>query len=273
MNDGMKEIYKRTSVFSFIGSGIATIYCIVFYFVWFEKFSVNGETLIVSGVSAISLLIAGLFFNNAQQNLSDETMAEIESDVAFEKIDELIMQWMPSFYPTMHNVNADGVSLFQIIPSKRRPFARKLTAIKFLSEGFIVPATYDILDMKDELLASFTFWNNGNRFLLTLHSRDGKRIGYFEQWLTKSVLKNKGTLFHENDRVWRELTANNMAGDIDVVDDDGKMTAKYRFGRFPYALHPAFEAEGVHNYIRFGNHISNEEKLAYTMIFFFWLKK
>jgi hypothetical protein len=269
----MKKIYRKTSIFSFVGGSIAAIYAIVFYFVWFKGFSVNGETLIVSGVSAISLLIAGLFFNNAQQNLRDETMAEIESDVHFEDIDELILQWMPSFYPTMHNVNAEGISLFQIIPTKRRPFARKLTAIKILSEGFILPATYDILDMKEELLASFTVWNNGNRFLLTLHSRDGKRIGYFEQWLTKSVLKNRGTLFHENDRVWRELTANNMAGDIDVVDDNGKMTAKYRFGRFPYALHPAFEAEGLHNYIRFGNHISNEEKLAYTMIFFFWLKK
>ena len=239
----MKEIYRKTSIFSFIGGGIATIYCIVFYFVWFESFLLNGETIVVSAITAISLLISGLFFNNAQQNLRDETIAELESEVQFENINELIIQSIPSFYPTMHNVNAEGVSLFQIIPSKRRPFARKLTAIKFLSEGFIVPATYDILDMKDELLASFTMWNNGNRFLLTLHSRDGKRIGYFEQWLTKSVLKSRGTLFRENDRVWRDLAANNMAGDIDVVDDNGKMTAQYRFGRFPYALHPAFEAE------------------------------
>ena len=269
----MKEIYRKTSIVSFIGGGITAVYAIVYYFFWFESFVVNGETLIVSGIATISLLISGLFFNNAQQNLSDQTMAESESDVQFENIDELIMQWMPSFYPTMHNVDAKGVSLFHIIPTKRRPFARKLTAIKFLSEGFIFPATYDILDMKDELLASFTLWNNGNRFLLTLHSREGKRIGYFEQWLTKSILKSKGTLFHENDRVWRELAAKNTAGDIDVVDDKGKMAAQYRFGRFPYALHPAFEAEAVHSYIRFGNHISNEEKLAYTMIFFFWLKK
>ena len=73
--------------------GITAVYAIVYYFIWFESFLLSGETLIVSVISTISLLISGIFFNNAQQNLRDETIAEIESDVQFENIDELIIQW------------------------------------------------------------------------------------------------------------------------------------------------------------------------------------
>ena len=139
----------------------------------------------------------------------------------------------------MYHVNSNGEPIFKIEPSKKRPFARKLTFIKFFSEGFIIPATYDMLTMNDEQLASFTIWNNGNRFVLTLYDVNGKKLGYFEQWLTKSVLKNRGILFRKNDTVWRELEANNMAGDIDVRDEKEKLTATYRYGRFPYALKPS----------------------------------
>ena len=50
------------------------------------------------------------------------------------------------------------------------------------------------------------------------------------------------------------------------------MTVSYRFGIFPYAMNPAFVSTAHHEHVRFGAHISSDEKLAYTMIFFLWLK-
>ncbi len=44
----MKEIYRKTSIFSFIGGSITAVYAIVYYFIWFESFVVNGDTLIAS---------------------------------------------------------------------------------------------------------------------------------------------------------------------------------------------------------------------------------
>ena len=249
------------------------IYATIFYFVWYEGFTVNGEKLIGYIILAMLLLGTGFYFNNARKSLGDETTSDIDIDNQFESIRELNVQWVPSFLPKMYNVDANGKPLFQIEPSKRRPITRKLTFIKLFSEGFVIPATYDILDMYEERLASFSIWNNGNRFVLTFYDKKGKKLGYFEQWLTKSLLKNRGTLFHENDTIWRELVANNMSGDIDVKDDQEKVTATYRYGIFPYALNPAFQAEALQSHIRFGSHISDKEKIAYTMIFFFWLKK
>lgn len=245
----------------------------VYYFVWYEGFSLNGEKLIGYVLLAMLLLGTGFYFNHARKTLEDETTNEIESAFQFESIRELNVQWVPSFLPKMYNVDSNGTPLFQIVPSRRRPMTRKLTFIKLFLEGFVIPATYDILDMTEERLASFSIWNNGNRFVLTFYDVNGKKLGYFEQWLTRSVLKNRGTLFYENDTIWRELVANNMSGDIDVQDNQEKITATYRYGRFPYALNPAFRAEALHSHIRFGSHISDKEKIAYTMIFFFWLKK
>ena len=74
----MREIYRRSSIFSFIGGSIAAIYSIVFYFVWYEGFSVNSETLVISGISAIMLIGSGFYFNNAQKSLGNETTGEVE---------------------------------------------------------------------------------------------------------------------------------------------------------------------------------------------------
>lgn len=268
----MKEIYRKTSIFSFVGGGLVALFAIAYYFIWYKGISINGDNLFEFLLIAFSLLCTGFYFNHAQKKLGNETISDTNSELQIETINELIIQEVPSIFPKMYNVDADGKPLFQIATSKRRPYRRKLTVIKLFSGGFLIPATYDILDMKKELLAFFTIWNNGNRFVLTLYNVDGKRIGYFEQRLTKSVLKNKGTLFHDDGTIWRELTANNMAGDIDIRDEDERISATYRYGRFPYALNPAFQAEALHSYIRFGSHISENEKLAYTMIFFYWLK-
>lgn len=266
----MKEIYRKTSFVSFIGGIGAILFLIFYYLVLYDNFSHNGLIVLESGVVAVSLLIAGVYFKKASVKLEE---IHADSDIDLNKLYELNIQWAPSLFPTMYNVDADGKPLFKIEPSKRKPITRKLTFFSLFSNGFLFKVTYDVLDMEDGLLASFTIWTNGNRYILTLFNTAGAKIGYFEQQLIKSKLKNMGTLFHEDHSIWRELEAKNIAGDINVKGREGEMTATYRYGRFPYALNPAFQAEALHSHIRFGSHISNDEKLAYTMIFFFWLKK
>lgn len=228
--------------------------------------------LVEIGLGAVALLGAGVYFRSAHDKLGDGKQLGETSNFDLENLHELNVQWVPSPFPKMYNVDSEGNPTFKIEPSKRKPVVRKLTFFSLFSNGFLFSATYDILDMQDCLVASFTNWTNGNRYVLTLYDTNGVKIGRFEQRLTQSKLKNRGTLFHAEDSVWRELEAKNMAGDIDIKGEEGETTATYRYGRFPYALKPAFQAEAHHSHIRFGSHVSNDEKLAYTMIFFFWLR-
>lgn len=265
----MKEIYRKTSFVSFIGGIGSTIFMVFYYVMYFDNFSDDGLIVLESGLTAVSLLVAGVYFKKASAKLEE---IQLDSELDLTNLHELNIQWVPSLFPTMYNVNADGKPLFKIEPSRLKPIARKLTFFSLFSNGFLFKVTYDVLDMEDGLLASFISWTNGNRYVLTLYDNDGVKIGHFEQRLTKSKLKNMGTLFRADHSIWRELEAANIAGDIDIKGTDGEMTATYRYGRFPYALNPAFQAEALHSHIRFGSHISNDEKLAYAMIFFFWLR-
>lgn len=266
----MKEIYKKTSVISFLVSLVATLSWIIYYY--YYGFSGNSELLLGVGLMIVASLVLGFYFKQVHEKLDDVTIEDSGAILEVENICELNIQWVPSPFPKMYNVNAVGQPVFKIEPAKRKPIFSKLTFFGFFANGIIFPATYDILDMQDNLLASFTKWTNGIRYELRLFDAQGSEVGYFEQRLIKSKLKNMGTLFYPGGLVWRELEAKNIAGDIDVKDEEGKLAATYRYGRFPYALHPAFEAEALQDHIRFGTGISNEEKLAYTMIFFFWLK-
>ena len=69
----MKEIYRKTSIFSFIGGIGATIFGIIFYFFGYEDFSTNGDTLFEAGLFALIFIGAGFYFKNAHGKLSNET--------------------------------------------------------------------------------------------------------------------------------------------------------------------------------------------------------
>lgn len=266
----MEEIYKKTTGVSFLVSLVATLSWVIYYY--YYGFSGNSELLLGVGLLIIGSLVTGCYFKVASGRLADITMEDENTVLDLQDVRELNIQWVPSPFPRMYNVNSEGQPVLKIEPSKRKPISRKLTFFSFFANGIIMPATYDILDMQDNIMASFTNWTNGNRYVLRLFDVQGLEVGYFEQRLTKSKFKNMGTLFHPDGSVWQELEAKNIAGDIDVKNEEGKIAATYRYGRFPYALHPAFQAVALQSHIKFGATISKEEKLAYTMIFFFWLK-
>lgn len=264
----MKEVYRKTSIAGFIGGIGMILFCILYYFIWYEGFSVNGDVLFESGIVGVFLLGAGFYFKKAYEKLMDHPVVEREWDM--ESVGELILKRVPSMLPKTYNVDHNGQPLFQIQPTKGR-FRNCFLFFSSFEKGIVFPVEYDISSMDGHPIATFHIKNNVKQFTLTLRKMDGTVIGYYIQRLSKSVVKNRGTLFHTDGTVWRQLEAENMAGDIEVTDKEGRKTASYRYGWFPYAAKSEFQSTAHYEYVGFGTSISSEEKLAYTMIFFFWL--
>jgi len=264
----MREIYRKSSIVGFIGGVGLILFCILYYFIWYEGFSVNGDVLFEIGIVGVFSLGAGVYFKKAYEKLMDHPI--LESEWNMESIGELNLKRVPSLLPKFVHVDQRGQPVFKIQPTKGR-FRRNLLFLQLFEKGLVFPVEYDITEMDGHVLATFRINNNVKQFTLTLKKPGGEVIGRYIQQLSKSAVKNRGTLYHADESVWRQLEAKNMAGDIDVTDEEGNRTASYRYGLFPYASYPAFQSTAHHEHVRFGAHISTEEKLAYIMIFFFWL--
>ncbi len=267
----MIEIYRKTSIVSFISGIGTTIFGIIFYFYGYEGFSENGDTLFEAGLFALFSIGSGFYFKRAYEKLSNETISASDSMLNLEDLHELNFQRVPALLPTMYNVDSNGNPVFTIKPAKER-LTRWLTVFNLFKKGFIIPAHYDILDENGQQIAKFIIRDNIKRYEMLMRKPDGEVMSTYVQHLSKSALKNRGILYHSDGSVWRELEAKSIAGDIDVKDKEGRMTASYRYGIFPHAMKPAFVSMVHNEHVRFGPHISSGEKLAYTMIFFLWLK-
>ncbi|MHC8515267.1 hypothetical protein [Sporosarcina sp. ITBMC105] len=264
----MKNIYRKLYIFSFSGGCVLAVLSVVYYFIWHDQFGVNGALLVELGIAAIAAIGSGFYFRHAFHKL--KTADETSTDVFhFEEVTELTLKRVPALIPKIVHVDSSGQPQFMIVPN--RNWARPFMVFKLFEKGLIFPVTYTICDMNGSPIATFRIKNTVKQVTLSLWSSEGLLIGTYIQQLAKSVLVNRGMLYGSNGSIWRQLEAKNMTGDIDVTDEQGRMTATYRYGRFPYATHPAFVSTAHHDYVRFGSHISTDEKLAYTMIFFFWL--
>ncbi|CAM3271691.1 hypothetical protein FITA111629_13940 [Filibacter tadaridae] len=267
----MKEVYKKTSIASFAFGIALAIFIVSYYFLFYKRFSEDREILLTTGLLIFFSLIAGFHYKRAYEKLKNKMIEHDTGVLDLENLHELNLQRIPSFLLKMVNVDSSGNPVFKIEPSKGQ-LSKWLTFFELFEKGFFIPVTYLIKDMNDRQIAIVGTLNTLKRAELSLSKPNGELIATFIQQTSKSILKNRGTLYNADGTIWRELVAKSMAGDIDVKDAEGMITASYRFGIFPYALHPAFQATADHEHVHFGTHISPEEKLAYTMIFFFWLK-
>jgi hypothetical protein len=264
----MKEIYRKTSIAGFIGGIGLILFFILYYFIWYKGFSVNGDVLFEIGIGGLAALCAGFYFKNVYEKMVVPDVVERKWEM--ESVGELILKRVPSLLPKVYNVDHNGQPLFQIQPTKGR-LRNGLLFFSMFEKGMVFPVEYEISSMDGFPIATFHIKNNVKQFTLTVKKPDGTVIGYYKQKLSKSVVKNCGTLYHADGSEWRQLEAKNMSGDIDVTDEEGRRTASYRYGLFPYAAYPAFQSTAHHEHVSFGEHISLEEKLSYVMIFFFWL--
>lgn len=266
----VKEIYRKTSIVSFISGVGGILFCVFYYFFLYESFADDGEFFIQFGTGAIFAIGGGFYFRSAYEKLEDHR--EEVSELNVDNIHELNIQWVPSPFRKMYNVNSDGEPLMKIEQSKGHMLTKWLLFFDVFANGFLIPTTYNITDMDGKLFGIIEMKTNVKRHKLTLKRPDGKVIGYFIQDFLKSAIKNKGVLYYANDTVWRELNAKNISGDLDVKDEEGLITASYRYGMFPHALNKAFESTSLNHHVRLSSHISKDEKLAYSMIFFLWLR-
>lgn len=212
-----------------------------------------------------------VYFKKAYIRLNEGVQPTEKVEWGVDELQELIFERVPSLLPKTAIVDKHGQILFTIEPSKGNP-TRWLTFFDVFQKGLFFSIHYDIVDREGRPLAHILIKNNFKQAKLILRSPSGAVIGTYIEEFKKSALKNRGILYKADGTLWRELKAKNMSGDIDVLDDSSRLTAKYRFGIFPYPMHPAFQSQTHHEYVKLGSHISHEEKLAYTMIFFFWLK-
>ncbi len=65
----MKEIYRKTSIAGFIGGTGLILFSILYYFIWYEGFSVNGDVLFEIGIVGVFSLGAGVYFKKAYEKL------------------------------------------------------------------------------------------------------------------------------------------------------------------------------------------------------------
>jgi len=146
-----------------------------------------------------------------------------------------------------------------------------LTVFSLVSSGLIMPITYDVMSLNQTRIFSFTVKNEWKQFRVTTTDEQDEIIGvYYQPWLN-SALKSKGVLYLDNLKLSRKIESKNMTADIDIRDEDSRVIASYRFGIFPYALHPAFQASSTNIHIKLGPHISTDERKIYLAIFYFWL--
>lgn len=246
------------------------LYSILFHWLY-TSFMENGDVLVINSLIAIFSIGAGFRFKTMHEKLMNETIDIPVSTLNFENLDELILKRIPSLLLKMYNVDLNGNPLFVIEPSKGR-LSKWLTFFELFEKGFFIPVYYDISDMDGQKLATITIRTDFKRGELTLTKPDGTVIATYVQQHWKAKLKNRGFLYHADGSVWRELEAKAIAGDIDVKDNEGLLTARYRFGIFPYEMRSVFQSTAHHEHVQFGTHISSDEKLAYTMVFFLWLK-
>ncbi|WP_019414203.1 hypothetical protein [Paenisporosarcina sp. TG20] len=265
----MKNIYARSSTFFFRISIVSFIVLpIVTYLTYIDFFS-NFEPLIFVGVSALFSSGTGFYLKQISEKLPEFT--SINPGTAF-LMNGFNFQQDVSWYSRLYLVSHEGEQLFVIEPTTKKPIARFLTVSSVISSGLIIPITYDVMTLNRSRLFSFTVKNEWKKFRVTIMDEQDNTIGvYLQPWL-KSAMKNKGTLFYPNHDVWRQIEAKNMTGDIDIRDEESRITASYRFGMFPYALHPAFQAIPNNVHIKLGPHISTNERKVYLGIFYFWLQ-
>lgn len=264
----MKEIYRKTAIGAFvIGIVLAIAGLLYGIFVW-QRWVSHTDILIQLAAFAFFSFAGSWFFHSAYVRTEDK--GQISADALNFSMNELIFQTMPALVPHMLLVDNEGRELFSIRPTERQPIRKWLCFASPLSKGWIFPVTYDVFDRNGIRAAMFQFKTAWGRKVIYIGDGHNELIGRFEMPLLKGALKNRGILYNANGDVWRELKATSVYGDIDVRDEEDRLTASYRYGMFPYTLHPAFEAVPANFHVRLGDHIDADERKAYMAIFAYW---
>lgn len=264
----MKNLYARYAVYSLRMGILGIITLTVIAYLTHIGFFSDYELLGIVGISTVFSFGGATYFKQTSAKLPEFTSMKTHTDF---RLKEFNFQNDVSLVPRLYLVSHEGEQLYVIEPTLRKPIFRFFTVFNFVASGWTIPITYDVMSLDRSQIFSFTVKNEWKQFRITvLNERDETIAIYVQNWL-KSVVKNKGTLYHSDQSIWREIASKNMSGDIDIRDDENRVTASYRFGIFPYTLNPAFQALSNNIHIKLGPQISMDERKTYLALFYFWL--
>lgn len=263
----MKNLYARYSTYAF-RIGILAICTLPFIaYLTYINF-IDIEPLVGVVLSAAFSLGSSIYFKKVSEQLPEDSTNFSSKDFS---INEFNFQPDASFYSRLYLVSNEGQQQYVIEPTTRKPLSRYLTFFSIISSGWVIPITYDVMTRDRSRVFSFIIKNEWKQFRITILNEKDEVIAFYKQPLLKSPLKNNGVLFLLHQDTWRIIKAKNISGDIDIHDNDNRLTASYRYGMFPYTLHPAFQALPINIHIKLGSHVLEDERKAYLAIFYFWL--
>lgn len=262
----MKEIYKKTARYSLIACIVLSVIGVAFVIFYWIGIKILGDFFLLIDISILTTFGTSLFFRMAAKKITDVDVEVMDESF---QLQELIVQGVPSPFSKFVLVNSKGQILYHIQPTDRQPIRKWLTIFPYFATGLLTPITYDIIANNGARIASIQFKNEWKRTVIWIGNHESEIVGRAELPLLKNTFRHTGTLFNAEGKEWRTIRAKSVAGDIDIRDDEGLITASYRFGLFPYAMHEAFQAVPNNYHVRLGAHISEEERLSYVGIFMY----
>ena len=264
----MKQIYEKTAKYTKFGSillvGIYIVLLIVFRDVMWKDF----ENHIAVGFTLFLLFSTSFFFQHFSEKLPDEKKIDSGYYSADFPIQELNFQRDVSLIPQTYLVSSTGERLYKISPTEEQPFRRKLSILNIFKMGMFFPITYQLITMDEKVISTFTIHNKLRFMKIKVH--DHNRLHITTIVMPPMSLKNTAIIFDADNEKLLQMEAKSVYGDIDVHDLDGQRLATYRFGIFPYATHPAFEAQALNVHVSLAHNLTRTKKLTFTALFYYW---
>lgn len=264
----MKHIYERTAKYTKLGSFLTLVIYMVLVIIFRDIMWKDFETHFMVGFTVCMLLGTSYFFQHAAEKLPDEKKIDSEYYSFDFPVNELNFQNDVSLIPQSYLVSHTGERLYTITPTENEPVKRKLSTFAILKSGIFFPITYDLKTMDGKLVSQFTIKNKFKFLQLKVYDHTKSPVSTVVMPIVS--VKNRAIIFDANNEKTREMKAKSAYGDIDVNSFEGKRLATYRFGMFPYATHPAFEAQAMNTHISLASDLSHIEKLTFTALFYYW---
>lgn len=264
----MKYIYERTA--KYMKRASLTILIIsILALLLFNDFWKDTELLFIIGFTTFLLFCTSIYFRNAAEKLPEELQPFTnESEAQLFSVHELNFQKDVSFIPLTYLVSSTGERLYKIEPSSEHRIIRMLSILSVFNKGTFLPIIYQLKTVDDLVIGQFTIKNKLKYIEMKVQGHIGEKISTIV--LPPISVKNRAIVYNHNDEKILQTEAKGMYGDIDIDDPNGKRLASYRFGMFPYATHPAFELQGNNVHVKLASHLSKEEKLTFTALFYYW---
>lgn len=264
----MKHIYERTAKYTKLGSLITLVIYLTLAIIFRDIMWEDFENHFMIGFTVCMLLGTSYFFQYAAEKLPDEKKIDSEYYSIDFPVNELNFQNDVSLIPQSYLVSHTGERLYTITPTENEPLKRKLSTFAIFKSGIFFPITYDLKTMDGKLVSQFTIKNKFK--FLQLKAYDHTKSPVSTVVMPIVSVKNRAIIFDANNEKMYEMKAKSAYGDINVNSFEGKRLATYRFGMFPYATHPAFEAQAMNTHISLASDLSHIEKLTFTALFYYW---